>query len=153
MNRKPLRIIASAFTGLLFGFGLAISGMLDPMRVRGFLDIFGNWDPTLVFVLMGAVAVAAIGTLVRKLASRPALDERFHIPETTVIDNKLIAGSALFGVGWAISGLCPGPALASLGRDVSPVYVFVLAMIAGILMHGDPGTATTQQSDKGQSEA
>lgn len=131
-----LRTAAALLAGTLFGFGLAVSGLLNPERVRGFLDITGNWDPTLAFVLIGAVAVASIGTLLTKVMAKPVLDEAFDVPTNSgAIDRPLITGSAIFGVGWALSGLCPGPAIASIGRDVSTVYVFVLAMIAGILIH------------------
>ncbi len=139
-----LRTLVALVAGIMFGTGLAISGMLNPERVRGFLDITGTWDPTLAFVLFGAVAIAALGNLVRRLMSKPVLDDTFHIPQTRgQIDQPLLAGSAIFGVGWAISGLCPGPAIASIGRDVSTIYVFVLAMIAGVLIH----SGQTPESD------
>lgn len=131
-----LRTLVALIAGILFGTGLAISGLLNPERVRGFLDITGAWDPSLAFVLIGAVAVAALGNLVKKAMSKPVLEDTFHVPENSgKIDQPLIVGSAIFGVGWAISGLCPGPAIASIGRDVSTIYVFVLAMIAGVLIH------------------
>lgn len=131
-----LRTAVALVCGIMFGFGLALSGMLNPERVRGFLDITGNWDPTLAFVLVGAVVVAAIGMGVGKLLGKPALSDEFHVPpKTKEISSSLITGSAIFGVGWALSGLCPGPAIASIGRDVSTIYVFVLAMIGGILIH------------------
>ncbi len=136
-----LRTFIALLAGILFGSGLAISGMLNPERVRGFLDITGAWDPSLAFVLVGAVAVAAVGNLLSKAMSKPVLDDTFHVPESNgQIDQPLLAGSAIFGIGWAISGLCPGPAIASIGRDVSTIYVFVLAMIAGILIHSGQTT-------------
>lgn len=132
----PLRTLVALIAGIIFGTGLAISGLLNPERVRGFLDITGNWDPTLAFVLFGAVAVAAVGNLVQRFMSKPVLGDTFHIPATRgQIDQPLLTGSAIFGAGWALSGLCPGPAIASIGRDVSTIYVFVLAMIAGVLIH------------------
>ena len=98
-------IASAALAGLLFGMGLALSGMLDPARVLGFLDVAGGqWDPTLVFVLGGAVGVAAIGFGLVRLRTAPFFDERFRIPEATVIDARLLGGAAMFGVGW---GLCP----------------------------------------------
>lgn len=133
--REILRTLVALIAGVLFGFGLALSGLLNPERVRGFLDVTGNWDASLAFVLAGAVAVTALANVVTKVLSKPALDDTFHIPEPSKINAPLIYGSALFGVGWALSGLCPGPAIASLGRDVSTIYVFVLAMIAGVLIH------------------
>ena len=136
-----LRTFIALLAGLLFGTGLAISGMLNPERIRGFLDVSGAWDPTLAFVLVSAVAVAAVGNLIGKAMAKPVLDDTFHVPESNgQIDQPLLAGSAIFGVGWAISGLCPGPAIASIGRDVSTIYVFVLAMIAGVLIHSGQTT-------------
>lgn len=134
---QPLfRTLTALLAGIVFGFGLAISGMLNPERVRGFLDITGTWDPTLGFVMIGAVAVAAIGVVISRAMTKPVLDDTFDMPpDDGRIDRNLIVGSAIFGMGWAISGLCPGPAIASIGRDVSTVYVFVLAMIAGMLIH------------------
>ena len=138
-----LRTAVALIAGILFGGGLAISGLLNPERVRSFLDITGNWDPTLAFVLVGAVSVAALGNALAKVLPKPVLDDTFHVPPPGVIDSPLITGSAIFGIGWAISGLCPGPAIASIGRDVSTVYVFVLAMVAGILIH----TGQSAESD------
>lgn len=136
MMQVILRPFVALIAGLLFGFGLALSGMLNPEKVRGFLDIFGNWDPSLAFVLAGAVLVAAIGTLITRAMAKPVLDSTFHTPPPNgKIDASLITGSVLFGIGWGISGLCPGPAIASIGRDVSTIYVFVLAMVAGMLIH------------------
>ncbi len=130
------RTAVSLVAGVLFGVGLAYSGLMNPERVRGFLDVTGDWDPTLAFVLAAAVAVAAIGVIMMKAMSKPLLDDEFYLPaDNARVDSQLIAGSAIFGIGWALSGLCPGPAIASIGRDVSTVYVFVLAMIAGILIH------------------
>ncbi|GLS43592.1 YeeE/YedE family protein [Methylobacterium brachythecii] len=131
----PVRILAALGLGLLFGLGLALSGMLDPARVRGFLDVFGAWDPSLVFVLGGAVTVSSLGyQLVRRL-SKPALAESFQIPTNRRVDGKLIGGSALFGIGWGLSGFCPGPAVAALSTGVLPVAVFVAAMLVGMTAH------------------
>jgi len=139
-----LRALVALIAGIMFGTGLAISGLLNPERVRGFLDITGEWDPTLAFVLISAVAVAALGNVVRRVMTRPVLDDTFHIPEGQgQIDQPLVVGSAIFGVGWAISGLCPGPVLASTGRDFSTIYALVLAMIAGVLIH----SGQTPESD------
>jgi uncharacterized protein len=129
------RAIVALLAGALFGFGLSLSGMLDPTRVRGFLDVFGAWDPSLGFVLVGAVLVAGLGTLIRRAAKRPLLDERFHLPEKTGIDRSLILGSVLFGVGWGMAGLCPGPAVADLGFAGAPALGFVVAMLAGMILH------------------
>lgn len=131
-----LRLVAALASGLLFGLGLSLSGMLDPARVRGFLDVTGAWDPGLAFVLAGAVAAAGLGTLARRHLARPVLAERFELPAKSAIDGRLVAGSALFGIGWGMAGLCPGPAVASLVLGLAPTAVFVAAMLAGMLIHG-----------------
>ncbi|GGD46161.1 YeeE/YedE family protein [Aurantiacibacter arachoides] len=129
--RKLLPPLASGF---LFGMGLTISGMTDPGRVRGFLDIFGDWDPTLAFVMGGAVVVMAIAWRVQARMVKPVFGERFSLPDRTDLDPRLLAGAAVFGVGWGVAGLCPGPAVASLA--LSPVYAapFVAAMLVGMLL-------------------
>ncbi|WP_104664215.1 YeeE/YedE family protein [Ensifer adhaerens] len=135
MNSTLLRPVATLVSGVLFGFGLSLSGMLDPARVRAFLDITGNWNPSLAFVLGGAVFVSALGVLVTRRLKRPLFDEAFHLPDNQVIDRRLIVGSAIFGVGWGLVGLCPGPALASLSLGLPATMVFVAAMVAGMLVH------------------
>lgn len=122
-------------SGAIFGFGLSLSGMLNPQRVRGFLDIFGAWDPSLAFVLAGAVAVAALGIKVMRLSSRPVLEPKYHVPSDTKIDAPLIVGSAIFGIGWGLGGLCPGPAVALLSVGLAKPMIFVLCMIAGMQFH------------------
>ncbi len=134
MNRFA-QIITALVAGTVFGLGLAMSGMLDPARVRGFLDIFGVWDPSLAFVLGGAVTVALAGMAVLKRLRRPAFDEGFHLPATSPIDRRLLLGSAIFGIGWGMAGFCPGPALASLSLGLAPVVLFVIAMLAGMTLH------------------
>lgn len=129
------RLIVTAMSGVIFGFGLALSGMLDPARVRGFLDVAGAWDPSLAFVLGGAVAVAAAGAWLTRRMMRPVLEDAFHLPTGGAIDARLIGGSALFGVGWGIAGLCPGPAVASLVLGVPETLLFFLAMVAGMAVH------------------
>jgi hypothetical protein len=126
------RHFVSLACGLIFGFGLALSGMLDPARVRGFLDIFGAWDPSLAFVLGGAVAVSSIGYIISHSMTGPALDAAFCLPTKTVIDSSLLVGAGLFGIGWGISGLCPGPAIGSLSLGIPATMVFTIAMIAGV---------------------
>lgn len=134
MNRFA-QVVTALVAGTVFGLGLAMSGMLDPARVRGFLDIFGVWDPSLAFVLGGAVTVALAGmTLLRRLR-RPAFDEGFHLPATSPVDRRLVLGSAIFGIGWGMAGFCPGPALASLSLGLAPVALFVIAMLAGMTLH------------------
>jgi uncharacterized membrane protein YedE/YeeE len=117
--------------GLLFGLGLSLGGMTQPAVVLGFLDIFGAWDPRLVFVMAGAVLTTAIGYRLVLRRSRPLLTERFQWPASRRIDARLIGGGALFGIGWGIAGYCPGPALASLGAGVPALLVLVACMIAG----------------------
>ena len=117
--------------GLLFGLGLSLGGMTQPAVVLGFLDIFGAWDPRLVFVMVGAVLTTAIGYRLVLRRSRPLLAERFQWPTSRRIDARLIGGAALFGIGWGIAGYCPGPALASLGAGVPALLVLVACMIAG----------------------
>jgi len=129
------RLAAALLSGLLFGLGLSLSGMLDPARVRGFLDVTGAWDPTLAFVLGGAVSVAALGYAVARRLPRPAFDAAFHLPVRTRIDGPLVAGAALFGIGWGLSGFCPGPAVAALSTGALPVFVFVVAMLVGMAAH------------------
>jgi uncharacterized protein len=134
-NLASSRMIAALVSGLVFGLGLSLSGMLDPTRVRGFLDIAGAWDPSLAFVLGGAVAVSALGALVAKRMSAPMFDDQFHLPQGRLIDRRLIAGSAIFGIGWGIGGFCPGPALASLTLGLPATVWFVFAMLAGMTVH------------------
>lgn len=135
-----LRIGVALVSGLVFGLGLAISGMMDPSRVRAFLDVAGDWDPSLAFVLGGAVAVSAIGTAIMRRRPRPVLDRGFHLPTKTRIDRPLVVGSAIFGVGWGLAGLCPGPAVASLVLGLQPIAVFGVTMIAGMVVHDQCST-------------
>lgn len=128
------RIGPPVVSGILFGAGLTLSGMTDPARVRGFLDIFGNWDPTLAFVMGGAVLVMAIAWRLRARMLRPMFGEKFSLPDRKDLDARLIAGSILFGIGWGIAGLCPGPAIASLALSPAAALPFVIAMLAGMLL-------------------
>ena len=135
MRHTRLRPVAALAAGTLFGFGLALSGMLDPVRVQGFLDVFGAWDPSLAFVLGGAVAVAMAGMASIRRMSRPLLADRFHWPVNTRIDAPLVVGSAIFGLGWGLGGFCPGPAMASLSLGLTPTLAFVAFMLAGMVAH------------------
>jgi len=117
--------------GLLFGLGLSLGGMTQPAVVLGFLDIFGAWDPRLVFVMAGAVLTTAVGYRLVLRRPRPLLAERFQWPTSRRIDARLVGGAALFGIGWGIAGYCPGPALASLGAGAPALLVLVACMIAG----------------------
>jgi uncharacterized protein len=129
------RIIIALLAGSLFGAGLAYSGMSDPHRVQAFLDLFGNWDPTLAFVMGGAMLPMALAWMVQRRIDKPFADAHFSLPETSVIDRKLAIGAVLFGMGWAISGLCPGPAIADLALNPLPALAFVTAMLAGMAVH------------------
>ena len=133
---SPVRaILPPLASGTLFGAGLAIGGMTDPERVRGFLDLFGAWDPTLAFVMLGAVAVMAVAWRVRDRMRRPLFAEQFSLPDRSDLDMKLVAGAALFGIGWGLAGLCPGPALAALALAPGSALLFVAAMLAGMAVH------------------
>jgi uncharacterized membrane protein YedE/YeeE len=121
-------------SGLIFGAGLGTSGMMDPARVRGFLDVFGNWDPTLAFVMAGALFVMSIAWAIQRRMKAPACADCFTLPGSTAIDARLVGGSAVFGIGWGLAGLCPGPGLASLATYPRPALVFVGAMLAGMAL-------------------
>lgn len=129
------KLLPPVISGTLFGAGLTLSGMTDPARVRGFLDVFGQWDPTLAFVMGGAVIVMAIAWRIQSRMKRPLFSEKFSLPDRRDFDARLIAGSALFGVGWGIAGLCPGPAVASLSLSPLSVLPFLAAMLAGMALH------------------
>jgi len=126
-------ILASFICGLIFGAGLLISGMNQPEKVLGFLDIFGNWDATLAFVMAGAVAVAATGFALARRRAAPLLAAKFSWPERRDIDTPLVAGAILFGIGWGLVGICPGPALVNLAGMSLPIVVFAAAMVIGML--------------------
>lgn len=128
-------LLAALVAGVLFGVGLAMSGMTDPQRVLGFLDIFGDFDPALLFVLGGAVAVTSIAFRFVLRQQAPVLAETFQIPRLRAVDRQLLGGAALFGIGWGIAGYCPGPALAGLGVLSREAMWFVPAMVAGALLH------------------
>ncbi|MEI6984914.1 MAG: DUF6691 family protein [Rhodospirillaceae bacterium] len=125
-------IIVGLSSGLLFGFGLALSGMTDPLVVTGFLDLAGAWNPALAFVMAGALTVTAVGYRVIFKRGRPLWTDSFTLPTRTAIDARLILGAVLFGIGWGLSGYCPGPALASLSAATPGVAAFVTAMIIGL---------------------
>lgn len=127
------QILAALGSGTLFGLGLTISRMVDPAKVLGFLDITGKWDPSLALVLAGATGTAAIGfRLVLGSRTAPLFADSFNLPTARVIDWRLVIGAAIFGGGWGLVGLCPGPALAGLGFAFQPVAVFVAAMLTGM---------------------
>jgi uncharacterized membrane protein YedE/YeeE len=127
-------ILVPLASGTIFGAGLTIGGMTDPARVRGFLDLFGNWDPTLAFVMGGAVLVMALAWTLQRKMLRPFLAEGFSLPDRNDITLRLVGGSALFGIGWGIAGLCPGPGFAALAIAPGQAAIFVAAMLAGMLI-------------------
>lgn len=128
-----MKLVAGYFIGLVFGLGIALSGMIDPAKVLNFFDVAGTWDPSLAFVMGGALAVTALGYRLVLRRPTPILDDRFHLPTASAVDARLVGGSAVFGVGWGIAGFCPGGALPALGTGRIEVIVFVAALVAGIL--------------------
>jgi uncharacterized membrane protein YedE/YeeE len=140
------RILAAVLCGLLFGLGLVVSDMINPARVLAFFDIAGNWDPSLAFVMGGALLPSSIAYWIRKRQAAPAFDDRFHVPANGRPDVALVGGAVLFGLGWGLVGLCPGPAIAALTTGRWQVGLFVAAMLAGMIFHrltfGRPSPAT-----------
>ena len=130
-----MRIVAPLLCGLIFGAGLLISGMVQPTKVLAFLDIFGAWDPSLAVVMVAALAVAVPGFRLADRDARPWFAREYFRPGKSGIDLPLVAGAAMFGVGWGLVGLCPGPALESLATLSPGIVVFVLAMAAGMVAH------------------
>lgn len=129
------RILSTLAAGLIFGLGIAISGMGNPAKVINFFDVLGTWDPSLAFVMGGALIPTAIGyRLIFGRSNAPLFDTTFHLPTSKTIDTRLIGGSALFGVGWGIAGFCPGGAIPALGFAPWPTALFLIAMGAGILL-------------------
>jgi hypothetical protein len=126
--------VSALIAGLVFGLGLTISEMVNPAKVLAFLDIFGNWDPSLAFVMGAALAVTAIGYRLAWRRAAPVFAESFQVPGNRAIDSKLVAGSILFGAGWGLVGLCPGPALTALSFGGPPAWAFLAAMTVGTLM-------------------
>ena len=135
MASGALRVLAALVSGLVFGLGLAVSGMMNPAKVIGFLDVAGDWDPTLAFVMVGALLVAIPAYHFIPKRPRPVLEESFDLPKKQAIDTPLVLGSALFGIGWGLVGFCPGPAVAALGTGLASVFAFVAAMLSGMALH------------------
>ncbi len=127
-----MRLIALYLIGLVFGVGISISGMANPAKVLNFFDIAGSWDPSLAFVMGGALVTTFIGYRLVLRRPAPLTEATFHLPTKTDLDARLIGGSALFGVGWGIAGFCPGGALPALGTGNPNVFVFVAALVAGM---------------------
>jgi uncharacterized protein len=124
----------SLISGALFGIGLIVSGMSDPAKVLNFLDVFGTWDPSLAFVMVGALLVTAVGYRLAWRRQKPVLTEKFDLPLRQHIDVRLLTGAALFGVGWGLSGFCPGPAVTSLALLAPGTLIFVPTMLVGMWM-------------------
>jgi uncharacterized protein len=127
-----MRVATSAISGLIFGLGLIISGMVNPAKVLNFLDVFGSWDPSLAFVMLGAVAVTFFGYRLAFRRPCPILGEHFQLPISKQIDARIVIGPAIFGIGWGLSGFCPGPAITSLLLLAKGTLVFVPAMLVGM---------------------
>nr|WP_273422461.1 DUF6691 family protein [Halomonas sp.] len=131
MSTPAVKTAVGYIAGLLFGLGLAVSGMTDPARVLGFLDIAGAWDPTLLFVLGAAVGTTFVGYRLVFARGTPLFSAKFQLPTKQELDAKLLGGAALFGVGWGLSGYCPGPAIASIGGLTLPLLALLAAMVLG----------------------
>ncbi len=125
-------ILAGLAAGVLFGAGLGLSGMTDPAVVLGFLDVAGDWNPRLAFVMAGALVVTSVGYRLVWKRPAPLLEPRFHLPSRTAIDAPLLVGAAVFGIGWGLAGWCPGPAIASLSAVTAPLGLFLVAMLVGL---------------------
>lgn len=126
--------ITALLAGLLFGLGLMISGMANPAKVQGFLDLAGRWDPSLAFVMIGAIAVGSLAFFIAKRRKRSFLGLSMQLPASTVVTLRLVLGSASFGIGWGLAGFCPGPALVALGAGYPKAIGFVAAMVAGMVV-------------------
>ncbi|MEO7337086.1 MAG: DUF6691 family protein [Caldimonas sp.] len=125
-------LVASLLAGLVFGLGLIVSGMANPAKVIGFLDLAGPWDPSLALVMAGAIAVGLVAFAVASRRTVSLLGADMKLPTSRQIDRRLIAGSLLFGVGWGVAGFCPGPALVAFGMGEAKAWIFVAAMLAGM---------------------
>ena len=127
-----MKNLLTLISGLLFGFGLLLSGMADPAKVQNFLDLFGTWDPSLAFVMGGAIAVTMPGFWLVIRHNKPFFNDVFHLPSRTDLDARLITGAAIFGVGWGLGGFCPGPAMTALPLAAEGTLIFVATMLTGM---------------------
>ena len=130
-----LRLIAPFASGLLFGLGLAVSGMINPAKVLNFLDVTDQWDPSLALVMGAALAVTGIGYRVAFTRAEPLFETRFQVPAKREIDARLLAGATVFGAGWGLAGFCPGPALSAASLGVEEVYLFLAAMLGAMFAY------------------
>ena len=141
-----LALLSAAISGMIFGVGLGLAGMLNPAKVAGFLDVFGLWDPSLMLVMAGGILVNGAGYFLcvrrgqplfaKPLFPKPLFAETFSLPEARQIDRKLVIGSVLFGMGWGLAGLCPGPVIASIGLNPAGIFPFLVVMLAGLKLGG-----------------
>lgn len=129
-----MHILMALLAGLLFGIGLLLSGMTNPAKVQGFLDLAGRWDPSLVFVMLGAIMVGLVAFRLAHARTANLLGGAMHLPRARHIDKRLVGGAAVFGVGWGLAGFCPGPALVMAGAGAGKAVLFVLAMIGGMVL-------------------
>ncbi len=127
-----MRIVWALITGLVFGLGITVSGMINPSKVLNFFDVAGTWDPSLAFVMASALLTTALGYRLVLGRSAPLFDAKFHLPKTTRIDRQLIAGSAIYGVGWGLIGYCPGGVVPALGLGRTEPWIFVAALLVGM---------------------
>ena len=127
-----MKNLVTLISGLLFGFGLLLSGMADPAKVQNFLDLYGTWDPSLAFVMGGAIAVTMPGFWLVTRRHKPFFNDVFHLPSRTDLDARLITGAAIFGVGWGLGGFCPGPAITALPLAAEGTLIFVATMLTGM---------------------
>ena len=130
-----MRIMTSLLAGLVFGIGLIISGMTNPAKVLGFLDLAGLWDPSLALVMGGAIAVGVLAFGIARKRTRSLLGDPMRLPSATQVDRRLLLGALAFGVGWGLAGYCPGPALASLASGGVKPAIFTVAMVAGMVIY------------------
>lgn len=134
-ERAGLPPLIALLCGLVFGLGLIAAGMTDPAKVQGFLDLAGAWDPSLALVMGGAIAVGVFAFAAARRRARSWSGDLMEIPSSTVIDRRLVSGGVLFGIGWGIGGFCPGPALVAMGSGLGSAWLFVAAMVVGMLLH------------------
>jgi uncharacterized protein len=153
MSRSRLRLAAAFGAGALFGVGLLLSGMTQPAKVLGFLDVFGEFDPSLIFVMGGAIPVYAAAYAWSRRRPAALLDSRFHLPERQRVDVKLIGGAALFGVGWGLGGYCPGPAVVSLPGAGLATLGFLIALLIGRALSAQLFTPARPAAVSGDYEA
>ncbi|MEX8500760.1 DUF6691 family protein [Leptothrix ochracea] len=130
-----MNLLFALLSGLIFGIGLIAGGMTNPLKIQNFLDLFGTWDPSLGFVMSGAIAVGVFAFAAAKRRERSWTGEHIELPTNRTIDTRLILGGVLFGAGWGLGGFCPGPALVAMSSGVSSALYFIIAMLAGMVIH------------------